>query len=331
MKHTCFDQINYSFYEYFICLCILNIQFNVQVTFFKGSILSPNFQLFHFFLLFFYITNILMRKYSEQPLINTDWSMNYPSGKSTFTSEESGDFQLYKIKTSQPQIFSDQLKLSMPLQLQLSPIQLSRRESGVSRGSDHFDFSVKEIKPRRLEYDEETQLRDLITREKIIIEEQEFCNRKMRQIYEDTFSKLSQLETDYLNQRSQILKTLVQQTQPPPCMPTPTRNSQMIKSKILNSRDVNTTKEDQPLKSALKKNPRQLTAEKEMDDSEDDWDFIKLAKINLQKQKTQIPINLDEKQSPSKVRFVNPKEAQKKFHKKQYTNDLKIYLKQNRC
>ncbi|CAD8088480.1 unnamed protein product [Paramecium primaurelia] len=86
-------------------------------------------------------------------------------------------------------------------------------------------------------------------------------------------------------------------------------------------------KEEQPLKSALKKKDSNRQTYNCQDDSQDDWKFIKEAKNNLEKQKTQ----LDDKQSPNKVRFVNQEKSQKKQQdkvvKSKYLNDIDIFLK----
>ncbi|CAD8093117.1 unnamed protein product [Paramecium sonneborni] len=86
-------------------------------------------------------------------------------------------------------------------------------------------------------------------------------------------------------------------------------------------------KDDQPLKSALKKKDSNRQTYNCQDDSQDDWKFIKEAKNNLEKQKTQ----LDDKQSPNKVRFVNQEKSQKKQQdkvvKQKYLNDIDIFLK----
>ncbi|CAD8082485.1 unnamed protein product [Paramecium sonneborni] len=87
-------------------------------------------------------------------------------------------------------------------------------------------------------------------------------------------------------------------------------------------------KDDQPLKSALKKKDSNRQTQNCQDDSSDDWKFIKQAKNNLEKQKTQ----LDDKQSPNKVRFVNQeksskKQQQEKIIKQKYLNDIDIFLK----
>ncbi|CAD8176093.1 unnamed protein product [Paramecium pentaurelia] len=86
-------------------------------------------------------------------------------------------------------------------------------------------------------------------------------------------------------------------------------------------------KDEQPLKSALKKKDSNRQTYNCQDDSQDDWKFIKEAKNNLEKQKTQ----LDDKQSPNKVRFVNQEKSQKKQQEKvvksKYLNDIDIFLK----
>ncbi|CAD8171514.1 unnamed protein product [Paramecium octaurelia] len=83
-------------------------------------------------------------------------------------------------------------------------------------------------------------------------------------------------------------------------------------------------KDEQPLKSALKKKDFNRQTYNCQDDSQDDWKFIKEAKNNLEKQKTQ----LDDKQSPNKVRFVNQEKSSKKQQvKSKYLNDIDIFLK----
>lgn len=130
-----------------------------------------------------------MRKYSEQPFINTDIAALALGSKqgSDFPAEQHLDATNplpSKYKQSSPTIFGDPCRLATPIQWQLSPIELSRREREPSGFSENFDFSVKShhdyTRQSTPAESEHVRLQQLVLRERIFVEEQETLNRKVR-------------------------------------------------------------------------------------------------------------------------------------------------------
>ncbi|CAK71160.1 unnamed protein product (macronuclear) [Paramecium tetraurelia] len=256
---------------------------------------------------------------------STDFNVAIPINSTKHAIND--DYYMFqKYKCSSPAILGDVLRCNTPVQSQLSPNE-NQQKSCFSLLSDNFDFSVKDVSRKynngsrqlsiQKENEEETvKIQRIIQQEQIILEEQEILNKKLQNIRSDTNQKLEELDKQYLQRRSEIIKQL----------------QFSIGQYSSNIRDSQT--KEPPLKSALKKkeNKRQHTQDKYQnelndEDSQDDWNFIHQAKINLEKQRTYQ--NTDDERTPSKVRFVSTKDAnqQKKMRKSINISDLNMFQK----
>ncbi|CAK72252.1 unnamed protein product (macronuclear) [Paramecium tetraurelia] len=259
---------------------------------------------------------------------STDFNVAIPISSTKHAIND--DYYMFqKYKCSSPAILGDVFRCNTPVQSQLSPIE-NQQKSCFSLLSDNFDISVKDVSrkynnvSRQLSIqkeneDEINKIQRIIKQEQIILEEQEILNKKLKNIRFDTNKKLEELDQcksyqniqEYLKRRLEIIKQL----------------QQSIGQYISNSKDIQF--KEPPLKSALKKkeNKRQHTQDKYEDgfndeDSQDDWNFIHQAKINLEKQRTHQ--NTDDERTPSKVRFVSTRDAnqKKKMRKSINLSDL---------
>ncbi|CAD8158970.1 unnamed protein product [Paramecium octaurelia] len=256
---------------------------------------------------------------------STDFNVAIPISSTKHAIND--DYYMFqKYKCSSPAILGDVFRCITPVQTQLSPIEYQQK-SCFSLLQDNFDISVKDVSRKynnvsrqlsiQKENEEETiKIQRIVKQEQIILEEQEILNKKLQNLRFDTNKKLEELDQQYLKRRQEVIKQL----------------QFSIGQYSSNSKDIQF--KEPPLKSALKKkeNKRQHTQGKYQDtlndeDSQDDWNFIHQAKINLEKQRTHQ--NTDDERTPSKVRFVKTKDAnqKKKMRKSINLSDLNVFIK----
>ncbi|CAK70756.1 unnamed protein product (macronuclear) [Paramecium tetraurelia] len=106
-----------------------------------------------------------------------------------------------KIKNSSPMIFGDYCHTNIPIQLQLSPIDINQK-SYISLLSDNIDFSVKDKKQgnnsnqslERPQCEITQRIHSFVQKEKIINEEQSNINKRLKEIRQIYVKKLEQLD-----------------------------------------------------------------------------------------------------------------------------------------